>query len=204
MSDSKKKSNSKNCPCCDKNPCCCPIKNINKNTFNPTVNVNPVINISSTPVNGEQGLLTEFDGSVLPGTDFFNIPIRLSPITIGTATLHIDDPSDRVLLHATIQSINRNNFALLIQFSIFRNGTEIYSTTDNIPPFVEFMSATTTGFSFLDKTPLAEASPSGLVLYELKTSSLRSEASFSVGGSRDTDFIVFTASKIKANNSTNI
>jgi len=202
LSNSKKRSDSKNCPNCEKNPCCCPIGNTNQNTFNPTINVNPVINISSTPVNGEQGLLTEFDGSVLPGGDFE--PIRLTPITIGTATLHIDDPSDRVLLHATIQSLNRNRFTILIQFSVFRNGTEIYSTTDNIPPFVEFMSATTTGFSFLDKAPLAEASPSGSVLYELKTNSLQSEASFTVGGTKDTDFIVFTASKIKANNSTNI
>jgi hypothetical protein len=203
LSDSKKRSDSKNCPRCDKNRCCCPIENTNTNTFNPTINVNPVINIPPSPVNGEQGLLTEFYGSVLPGTDFVNIPIRLSPITIGTATLHIDGPSDRVLLHATIQSINPNDFALFIQFSIFRNGTEIYSTIDNIPPLVEFISATTTGFSFLDKTPLVEASPSGLVLYELKTKNLRSEVSFFVGGSRDTDFIVFTASKIKANNPTN-
>ncbi|PFP15314.1 hypothetical protein COJ96_27880 [Bacillus sp. AFS073361] len=201
MSNSKKRSDSKNCPNCEKNPCCCPIGNTNKNTFNPTINVNPVINISSTPVNGEQGLLTEFDGSVLPGSDFE--PIRLTPITIGTATLHIDDPSDRVLLHATIHSINPNTFPILIRFSIFRNGTEIFSTTDNIP-FLEFMPATTTGFSFLDKAPLADVSPSGLVLYELKTNSLRSEASFKVGGSSDTDFIVFTASKIKANNPNNI
>lgn len=204
MSDSKKRSDSKNCPRCDKNPCCCPIGNTNKNTFNPTINVNPVINISSTPVNGEQGLLTEFDGSVLPGTDFVSIDIRLTPITIGTATLHIDDPSDRVLLHATIPSINPNTFTLFVKFSIFRNGTEIYSTNDNVPPSEGFFPATTTGFSFLDKTPLAEVSPSGIVLYELKTSCLRSEAFFNVGGTEDTDFIVFTASKIKANNSTNI
>lgn len=203
MLDSKKMSDSKNCPRCDKDPCCCPIENTNKNTFNPTINVNPVINISPTPVNGEQGLLTEFDGSVLPGTDFVNIPIGLSPITIGTATLHIDDPSDRVLLHATIQSINPNDFTLFIQYSIFRNGTEIFSTIDNIPPLVEFISATTTGFSFLDKTPLAEASPSGVVLYELKTSNLRSDVSFFVGGTMGTNFIIFTASKIKANNPTN-
>lgn len=199
-------SKSKRCSRCKSTRCSCPIKNENENkqnrnanNFNPTINVHPVINLPS-PTKPDGGLLTEFDGSVLPGTDFADIPIRLSPVTIGTATLHIDDPSDRVLLHATIQSINPNDFTLYIQFSIFRNGTEIYSTIDNIPPLGEFISATTTGFSFLDKTPLADAPLSGQVVYELKTSNIRSEVFFFVGGSRDTDFIVFTASKIKANN----
>jgi hypothetical protein len=184
--------------------CCCSNKldneaKQNSNEFNPTINFNPVIKIQS-PTHSECGLLTEFDGSVLPGTDFADTPIRLSFVTIGSVTLHIDDPSDRVLLHATIQSINENPFPLFIQFSIFRNGTEIFSLLDNIPPLGEFISATTTGFSFLDKTPLAEASSSGQVLYELKTRNIRSEVTFKVGGSEDTNFIVFTASKIKANN----
>jgi hypothetical protein len=147
----------------------------------------------------EKGLLTEFDGSVLSGTDFANKPIRLTPVTIGTATLHIDDPRDRVLLHASIQSTNPNDFPLFIEFSIYRNGTIIYSTIDNIPPREEFISATTTGFSFLDKIPLVDDPPSGLVQYELKTKNIRSEVFFLVGGTSDTNYITFTASKIKGN-----
>ena len=58
------------CPQCGKNPCCCSIENnpTNMNTFNPTINVNPIINIPPTPVNEEQGLLNVVNPRNVGGT----------------------------------------------------------------------------------------------------------------------------------------
>lgn len=166
------------------------IQNNPSNTFNPTINFNPVINFPS-PITGEKGLLTEFDGSVIPSSELPNNGvIGTSPVTIGRATLHIDDPTDRVLLHATINWTFPSGLAF-VNFTIQRNNTLIYTVQDSGSGGSHL--PVTTSLTFLDKTPTL-----GEIKYELIASS-----SFDDIFINFTVPVVFTAAEIEANNPIN-
>ena len=146
-------------------------------------------------------MLTEFDGSVIPPNQLPNSGnVGTSEVTIGMATLHIDDVGDRVQLHATIVWANpREDGNAEAVFSIFRNGTRIFGPLPGgVVGHSAFNATAVTSFTFLDKTPLANTPPSGLVFYELKGSAPAESLSFVIR-----EEVVFTAAEIEANNPTN-
>lgn len=174
----------------------------NTNTFNPIINVNPVINIPPTPppspVNGEQGLLTEFDVDQ-PSTQRFDIPQIPIPaldegVTLATVRLAIDNITDRVWLNGTV-GWNVINESPTVEFFITRTrsgGTEeiIFSTVDEAVTNAD--DSVTTSFIFVDETPILTGGQQ-LVEYRLKTQTDVDNQAVVVGP------IIFTAAEIRAN-----
>lgn len=126
-------SHSKRCSRCSSKPCCCPLENENENKVNnqPIFNFNPIINMPSTPVNGGLGLLSEFDGSVLAPPISIPNPGPTPNALLGTATLSINNSTDRVLIQANIPWQFTQTppvsgpIELAVLFRILRNNSDI-------------------------------------------------------------------------------
>lgn len=151
-----------------------------------------------------KGLLTEFDGTITPTP--ITIPIQLettiTPTTLGTAKLFIDDATDRVLLHATIPwSIPiADNLSEAIEigakFEILRNGHSIYKAGDSVAGRSNCSLKRITSITYLDINH-----PTGLLEYEIQVTDLCGIAPSEENLTFDTDsFVIFTAAEIEANN----
>lgn len=192
-------------------PSCCPtgsenvnqIENnpVNTNTFNPTINVSPIIHLPPTPVNGEQGLLTEFNVDQ-PFTMYLtaNIDITTFPTEIALVRMAIDNKTDRVWFNGTVglvlNDLGLNPLPPSILFTITRKrpgGTEedIFTTVDR-PKFVG--DTNTTSFAFVDEAPILTQGQQ-LVEYRLKINQIPGPfSSTTVIGP-----VIFTGAKIGAN-----
>lgn len=177
-----------------------PIQNnpTNTNTFNPTINVSPIINLPP-PVNGEQGLLTEFDADQ-PFTMYLtaSINITTTPTEIALVRMAIDDITDRVWFNGTVGwTLDIQGIQLpSILFTITRTrpgGTEedIFTTVEK----AKFEGDTnTTSFTFVDETPILTQGQQ-LIEYRLKINRIPGPgATATVIGP-----VIFTAAKIRAN-----